>query len=92
MVILVFLFRDTGIMQRFCEKLCSCRNCFNFFSLPSSYCHGSSCHGCGHGCGSSHFCSNVASMNNYKNLEHYHRSLSDSYRHRAEDIRRHCSI
>ena len=60
--------------------------------LFQSYCHGSSCHGCGHGCGSSHFCSGVASMNSYKSLEHYHRSLSDSYRHRAEDIRRHLSI
>ena len=67
----------------------------HYFFCFSSCCHGSSCHGCGYSCcggGCSHFCSNVASMNSYKSLEHYHRSLSDSYRHRAEDIRRHLSI
>jgi hypothetical protein len=31
-------------------------------------------------------------MHSLRSLEHYHRALSDSYRHRAEDIRRHFSL
>uniref|UniRef100_A0A0K2V1R1 Uncharacterized protein n=1 Tax=Lepeophtheirus salmonis TaxID=72036 RepID=A0A0K2V1R1_LEPSM len=57
------------------------------FGCHGNCCSLATCHGLSHAVNSA-----IAERNHYRNLESYHRSLSQSYHHRAASIQRHFSF